>query len=199
MDLAFAAQEQAFRAECASWFGQNLPGPLASMDTPEGFEQHRAWEKRLHDAGWSAVNWPRAFGGREATLIEWLIFEEEYYRAGAPRRLNQNGLFLLAPTLLEFGTEEQKQRFLPPIASCDEIWCQGWSEPNAGSDLASLTSRATRDGSDRASLGRTRRKRRNARGVRLARRALGRGDARRHAMGGGHRRHERRPNVDRHP
>jgi len=148
MDLAFTTQEQAFRAQCASWFGQNLPGPLASMDTPEGFEQHRAWEKRLHDAGWSAVNWPRAFGGREATLIEWLIFEEEYYRAGAPRRLNQNGLFLLAPTLLEFGTEEQKQRFLPPIASCDEIWCQGWSEPNAGSDLASLTSRATRDGSE---------------------------------------------------
>jgi len=148
MDLAFTGQEQAFRAECASWFGQNLPGPLASMDTPEGFEQHRAWEKRLHDAGWSAVNWPRAFGGREATLIEWLIFEEEYYRAGAPRRLNQNGLFLLAPTLLEFGTEEQKQRYLLPIASCDEIWCQGWSEPNAGSDLASLTSRATRDGNE---------------------------------------------------
>ena len=148
MDLAFTAREQAFRDECASWFGQNSPGPLASMDTPDGFEQHRSWEKRLHDAEWSAVNWPRAFGGREATLIEWLIFEEEYYRASAPRRLNQNGLFLLAPTLLEFGTEEQKQRYLPPIASCDEIWCQGWSEPNAGSDLASLASRATHDGNE---------------------------------------------------
>ena len=146
MDLSFTAAEQAFRDECAAWFAANTPGPLASMDTPAGFEQHRSWEKRLHDAGWAAVNWPRAFGGRDATLLEWLIFEEEYYRVGAPRRLNQNGLFLLAPTLLEFGTEEQKQRYLPPIASCDEIWCQGWSEPNAGSDLASLTSRATRDG-----------------------------------------------------
>jgi alkylation response protein AidB-like acyl-CoA dehydrogenase len=148
MELAFSAEEQAFRAECAAWFLENPPEALGSMDTPEGFEQHRAWEKRLHDGGWSAVDWPRAFGGRDATLIEWLIFEEEYYRAGAPRRLNQNGLFLLAPTLLEFGTDEQKRRFLPAIASCDEIWCQGWSEPNAGSDLASLTSRATRDGNE---------------------------------------------------
>ena len=148
MDLTFTPDEQAFRDECRAWLDANPPGPMASMDTREGFEQHRAWEKRLHDGGWAAVNWPRAFGGRDATLIEWLIFEEEYYRARAPRRLNQNGLFLLAPTLLEYGTDEQKSRFLPPIASCDEIWCQGWSEPNAGSDLASLTSRARRDGDE---------------------------------------------------
>jgi alkylation response protein AidB-like acyl-CoA dehydrogenase len=148
MDLAFTPAEVAFRAECHAWFKANPPGELASMDTSEGFEQHRAWEKRLHDGGWSAVNWPRAFGGRDATLLEWLIFEEEYYAAGAPRRLNQNGLFLLAPTLLKYGTEEQRQRYLPAIAACDEIWCQGWSEPNAGSDLASLTSRATRDGDE---------------------------------------------------
>jgi alkylation response protein AidB-like acyl-CoA dehydrogenase len=148
MEFAFTHAEQVFRSECRAWFDANPPGPMVSMDTNEGFEQHRAWEKRLHDGGWAAVNWPRAYGGRDVTLIEWLIFEEEYYRARAPRRLNQNGLFLLAPTLLEYGTDEQKSRFLPTIASCDEIWCQGWSEPNAGSDLASLSSRATRDGDE---------------------------------------------------
>jgi alkylation response protein AidB-like acyl-CoA dehydrogenase len=145
MDLSLTREEDAFRAEARTWFEANRPGPMASMDTPEGFEQHREWEQRLHAGGWAAVNWPRAYGGRDATLIEWLIFEEEYYRVGAPRRLNQNGLFLLGPTLLEYGTEEQKQRYLPKIASCEEIWCQGWSEPNAGSDLASLTSKATKD------------------------------------------------------
>jgi alkylation response protein AidB-like acyl-CoA dehydrogenase len=148
MDLTFTPSQEAFRSEARAWLEANAPGPMASMDTPNGFEQHRAWEKRLHKDGWAAIDWPRAFGGREAGLIEWLIFEEEYYRVGAPRRLNQNGLFLLAPTLLDVGTQEQKERFLPKIASCDEIWCQGWSEPNAGSDLASLTSRATRDGDE---------------------------------------------------
>jgi len=148
MELAFTAEEEAFRDECRDWFKQNPPGVFPSMDTPEGFEAHRAWERRLHETGWAAVSWPRAFGGRDATLIEWLIFEEEYYAAGAPRRLNQNGLFLLAPTLLEFGTDEQKRRYLPRIASCEEIWCPAWSEPDAGSDLASLTSRATRDGDE---------------------------------------------------
>jgi alkylation response protein AidB-like acyl-CoA dehydrogenase len=148
MELDLSPEEEAFRAECRAWFEANPPPAMPSMDTPEGFAAHREWERRLHDGGWAAVNWPRAFGGRDATLIEWLIFEEEYYGAGAPRRLNQNGLLLLAPTLLEFGTDEQKQRFLPKIASCDEIWCQGWSEPDAGSDLASLTSRATRNGDE---------------------------------------------------
>ncbi|MGZ4104122.1 MAG: acyl-CoA dehydrogenase family protein [Actinomycetota bacterium] len=146
MDLSFTPEQDAFRAEARAWLEANAPGSLRSMDTPDGFEQHREWERRLHGDGWAAVNWPKEYGGRDADLIEWLIFEEEYYRVGAPRRLNQNGLFLLAPTLLESGTEEQRRRFLPKIASCDEIWCQGWSEPNAGSDLASLTSRAMRDG-----------------------------------------------------
>ena len=144
MDLAFTPQEQAFRDACASWFAANPPGRLDSMDTPDGFEQHRAWERRLHDAGWSAVNWPRAFGGRDATLIEWLIFEEEYYRAGGPQRVTQNGIFLLAPTVFEFGTAEQQARILPRMAAGDELWCQGWSEPNAGSDLAAIQSRATK-------------------------------------------------------
>ena len=92
------------------------------------------------------VAWPEAFGGRGCDLIQWLIFEEEYYRAGAPGRVNQNGIFLLGPTLMEYGSEEQKARFLPAMASGEEIWAQGWSEPNAGSDMAAIRCRADRDG-----------------------------------------------------
>jgi alkylation response protein AidB-like acyl-CoA dehydrogenase len=118
------------------------------MDTAAGFERHRGWERTLHEGGWSAVSWPEEYGGRGAGLEEWLIFEEEYWASGAPPRVNQNGLFLFAPTLLEHGTEEQKRRILPAMAAGDEIWCQGWSEPDAGSDLASLTSRADRQGDE---------------------------------------------------
>ncbi len=96
----------------------------------------------MFDARWSVVSWPEEYGGRGAGLFEWLIFEEEYYRAGAPTRVGQNGIFLLAPTLFEFGTPEQKARYLPAMASGEEIWCQGWSEPDAGSDLAAIRSRA---------------------------------------------------------
>jgi hypothetical protein len=113
------------------------------MDTAEGFEAHRRWERTLHDAGWGVVSWPVEYGGRGAGLIDWLIFEEEYYRASAPGRVNQNGLFLLGPTLMSHGTPEQKARFLPPMARGDEIWCQGWSEPNAGSDMAAIRTKAT--------------------------------------------------------
>ena len=94
------------------------------------------------------VSWPVEYGGRGANLLEWLIFEEEYYRAGAPRRVNQNGIFLLGPTLMEFGTPEQKARFLPKMASSEEVWAQGWSEPNAGSDMAAIQASARRDGDD---------------------------------------------------
>jgi alkylation response protein AidB-like acyl-CoA dehydrogenase len=100
----------------------------------------------MFDAGWSVVSWPQEYGGRGAGVFEWLIFEEEYYRAGAPTRVGQNGIFLLAPTLFEFGTPEQKDRYLRPMAAGEEIWCQGWSEPDAGSDLAAIRSRATRVG-----------------------------------------------------
>jgi alkylation response protein AidB-like acyl-CoA dehydrogenase len=149
VDLAFTPEQEAFRAEARSWLDANVPTePLASMDTAEGFEQHREWERTLHRGGWGTVAWPVEYGGRGADLIQWLIFDEEYYGAGAPGRVNQNGLFLLAPTMMEFGSAELKSRFLPPMAAGDEIWAQGWSEPDAGSDLAALRSTATREGDE---------------------------------------------------
>ena len=147
MDLTFTPEQEAFRAEARAWLDGNVPGePLASFDTREGFEQHRAWERALAEAGWSVVNWPAGYGGRDADLMRWLIFEEEYWGSGAPGRVNQNGIFLLGPVLLEYGTAEQKARFLPRIARSDDVWCQGWSEPNSGSDLASLQAKGVRDG-----------------------------------------------------
>jgi len=146
MDLDYTPSEQAFRSEARAWLETNVPKtPLPSGDTAEGFALHRQWEKKLFDAGWAVVSWPEKYGGREATLMEWLIFEEEYYRAGGPQRIAQNGIFLLAPTLFEFGTEEQKDRILPRMASGADLWAQGWSEPNAGSDLAGIKSTAVRD------------------------------------------------------
>jgi len=150
MDLRFTPAQERFRLEARSWLAANVPspsrgtGPLPSLDTAAGFEAHRAWERTMFDARWSVVSWPEEYGGRGAGLFEWLIFEEEYYRAGAPTRVGQNGIFLLAPTLFEFGTLEQKARYLPAMASGEEIWCQGWSEPDAGSDLAAIRSRAER-------------------------------------------------------
>ena len=118
--------------------------PLPSLDTKDGFEAHRAWEHELHAGGWAVVSWPEEYGGKSASLVEWLVFEEEYYRVGAPRRVGQNGIFLLAPTIFEFGSEEQQKRLLPRMANGDDIWSQAWSEPGAGSDLAAIRSTATK-------------------------------------------------------
>jgi len=146
MDLTFSAAEEQFRAECRDWLAAHVPRPaLPSGDTREGFAAHLEWERTLFDARYAVVSWPSEYGGREASLWEWLIFEEEYYAAGAPQRVTQNGIFLLAPTIFEFGTQEQKDRILPRMAAGEETWCQGWSEPNAGSDLAGIQSRAQRD------------------------------------------------------
>jgi alkylation response protein AidB-like acyl-CoA dehydrogenase len=147
MDLRYTAEQQEFRAQARRWLEANVPAqPLASFDTREGFEAHRAWEAKLQAGGWAVVSWPVEYGGRGADLLEWLIFEEEYYRAGAPKRVNQNGIFLLGPTLMEFGTPEQKARYLPKMANSEEVWAQGWSEPNAGSDMAAIQASARRDG-----------------------------------------------------
>jgi alkylation response protein AidB-like acyl-CoA dehydrogenase len=146
MDLTLSESELAFQAEAREWLAANVPAePLPSMDTPEGFRLHQEWEKRLADARWSVVSWPEEVGGRGASLVEWVVFEEEYYRAGAPGRVSQNGIFLLAPIVFGHGTPEQQRRWLPPMASGDTVWAQAWSEPEAGSDLASLRSTARRD------------------------------------------------------
>ncbi|HZN12661.1 MAG TPA: acyl-CoA dehydrogenase family protein [Acidimicrobiales bacterium] len=146
MDLTPTAEQQAFRAEARSWLAANKPAlPMPSGDTAEGFAVHREWERRLFEGGWAVVSWPAVHGGRDASLWEWLIFEEEYYAAGLPQRVGQNGIFLLAPTIFDFGTDEQKDRILARMAGVEDMWCQGWSEPGAGSDLAGITSRAARD------------------------------------------------------
>lgn len=145
MDLSHTAEQEAFRAEARAWLREHVPAePLPSLETAEGFAAHRAWEARLHADRWSVVSWPHAYGGRGLDLFHWLVFEEEYYAAGAPGRVSQNGISLLAPTLLDHGTEEQRARILPSMASGEVIWAQAWSEPEAGSDLASLRSRAVR-------------------------------------------------------
>ena len=137
----------AFRKEVRQWLHEHVPKtPFKNYDTREGFEQHRAWEQVLAEGRWSSVTWPVELGGRGADLIEWLVFEEEYWAADAPMRVNQNGILLLGPTLMEFGTPEQKARFLPRMARCDDMWAQGWSEPGAGSDMAAIRSLAVRDG-----------------------------------------------------
>jgi alkylation response protein AidB-like acyl-CoA dehydrogenase len=146
MDLDLSGPERAFRDEARAWLGANVPAePLPSMDTAAGFRAHQEWEARLAEARWSVVSWPEACHGREASLVEWVLFEEEYHRAGAPGRVSQNGIFLLAPILFDHGTAEQQDRFLPSMATGERIWAQCWSEPEAGSDLASLRSTARRD------------------------------------------------------
>jgi alkylation response protein AidB-like acyl-CoA dehydrogenase len=147
MDLTYTAAQDAFRHEARSWLEAHVPAePLPSFDTEAGFEAHRRWEKQLNAGGFAMVPWPVEYGGRGADLLEWLIFEEEYYRAGAPKRVNQNGIFLLGPTIMEYGSDEQKARFLPKMASSEEVWAQGWSEPNAGSDMAAIQATARLDG-----------------------------------------------------
>ena len=119
-----------FRAEVRDWLAEHRPTPaLPSLDTAEGFEAHRAWERSLAAARLAVVTWPAAYGGRDATLAEWLVFEEEYCAAGAPARVGQNGLFMLAPTLFAFGSPEQRDRLLPRMAAADDIWAQAWSGP----------------------------------------------------------------------
>lgn len=145
MDLTHSPADEAFRSEARAWLRAHVPPePLPSLETEKGFAAHRVWEAELSADRWSVVDWPAAYGGRDAGLLRRLVFEEEYYAAGAPGRVGQNGISLLAPTLFDHGTPEQRARVLPPMASGEVVWAQAWSEPEAGSDLASLTSRAVR-------------------------------------------------------
>ena len=144
MDLTWSDEQEAFRAETRAWLEANVRHDLGSGDTRDGFARHLEWERRLFEDRWAVVSWPDAYGGRDASIWEWLLFEEEYYRVGAPQRVTQNGIFLLAPTVFAFGNQDQQDHVLPRMAAAEDLWCQGWSEPNAGSDLAAVRSKARR-------------------------------------------------------
>jgi alkylation response protein AidB-like acyl-CoA dehydrogenase len=155
VDLRFSREDEAFRREAAAWLADNLAGEFAGLRGRGGpgdeyalVDERRAWERALARAGWTCIGWPREHGGRGASLTRQVIFHEEYARAGGPARLGHIGETLLGPTLIAFGTEEQKRRFLPPIRNAEELWCQGYSEPNAGSDLANVRTRARREGGE---------------------------------------------------
>lgn len=145
MNLTQTAEVEEFRAEARDWLARRVPSsPLPSLETAEGFAAHREWEAQLHADRWSVVSWPEEYGGRGADIVKWLVFEEEYWAAGAPGRVSQNGINLLAPTLFDHASPQQRARVLPSMASGEVIWAQAWSEPESGSDLASLKSRARR-------------------------------------------------------
>ncbi len=145
MDLSLTDEEQAFRDELREWIASNHPGEAPSVGDQALFEFEREWQRKLHAGGWAGVSWPKEYGGRGATLIEQAIFGAELARARAPRPANVLGLVMGGPVVIAHGTEEQKERFLEPILSAEEIWCQGFSEPESGSDLASLKTKAVKD------------------------------------------------------
>jgi alkylation response protein AidB-like acyl-CoA dehydrogenase len=154
MDFAFTAEDEAFRAELRDWLAANL-SDFESGEWETGgagvsrlYAKRKAWQKRMNEGSWAAINWPREWGGREATIMQNVIYSEEMAKARAPGVFNANGIWQIGPMIIRWGTEEQKQRWLPGILSADEHWCQGFSEPEAGSDLANLRLTAIRDGDD---------------------------------------------------
>jgi len=152
VDFEFTPAQEAFRAEVRGWLEANLPADLrhrgfaATRADPEEVGRLRAWQRRMHEAGYVGVYWPREFGGRGATIVEEIILYQEMARAGAPQFVNRGALSMLGPTLMRHGTPAQQRRFLPRILTAEELWCQGFSEPNAGSDLANLQTRAVLEG-----------------------------------------------------
>ncbi|OBH59227.1 acyl-CoA dehydrogenase [Mycobacterium colombiense] len=151
MDFSYPAEVEQFRSELRDWLSQNLTDELVAARRPTGrddaaFEMLRAWNATMADAGWAAVSWPPEYGGRGATVLEQLVYTEETTRARAPMPLNVIGLNNIAPAIMQYGTESQKLTLLPRMMRADDIWCQGMSEPEAGSDLAALRTRAVRDG-----------------------------------------------------
>jgi alkylation response protein AidB-like acyl-CoA dehydrogenase len=155
MDLRDRPEDEAFRIEVRDWLAEHLVGEFADLggrggsgDETFGFDCRLAWERQLAAGGWTCIGWPEEFGGRGATIAQQVIFHEEYVRAGAPGRVGVMGEGLLGPTLIQYGTDSQRDRFLPPIVAGTELWCQGYSEPDAGSDLASVRTRAVRDGDE---------------------------------------------------
>src|SRR5271154_1293468 len=149
MDLTFSKKETAFRDEFRAWLAENAPDPKpADLDEDAQYAWRRDWQRRLYEASWAAPHWPTEYGGRGSTPTESAIYFEEIGRARVPFAANTLGILLGGPTLMVWGTDEQKERYLPPILSAEEIWCQGFSEPDSGSDLASLKTRAVRSGDE---------------------------------------------------
>jgi len=148
MDLTFSESETAFRDELRTWLAANPAGDPPAGDEDVRYAWAREWQGKLSKAGWAGVHWPSEYGGRGATMTQSAIFFEELGRARAPLPVNVLGLLLGGPTLMFWGSDEQKERYLPPILDGSEIWCQGFSEPEAGSDLAALKTRAVKDGDD---------------------------------------------------
>jgi alkylation response protein AidB-like acyl-CoA dehydrogenase len=148
MDLTLSPSETAFRDEFRDWLEEHHPGREPEGDEDAAFAFRLGWQRALNDAGWAAVSWPTEYGGRGATLVEQAIFNTEIVRAQAPSMANVLAIAMGGPTVIAHGTEDQRRRFLPPILSAQEIWCQGFSEPDSGSDLASLKTRAVRDGDE---------------------------------------------------
>jgi alkylation response protein AidB-like acyl-CoA dehydrogenase len=153
VDFSYPAEVEQFRSELRDWLSANLTDELVAARRPSGyddvtFEKLRAWNRTMADAGWAAVSWPQEYGGRGATVLEQLVYTEETTRARAPLPLNVIGMNNIAPAIMQYGTESQKTTLLPRMMRADDIWCQGMSEPEAGSDLASLRTRAVRDGDD---------------------------------------------------
>src|SRR5207248_7751626 len=151
MDLTFSPEQITFRDELRAWLAGNPPDPRPAQggDEEAEFAWRRDWQRRLYDAGWAAPAWPVEYGGRGVTPSESAIYFEEIGRARVPLAANVLGVLLGGPTLMAWGTDEQKERYLPPILSGEEIWCQGFSEPDAGSDLAGLKTPAVADGNER--------------------------------------------------
>jgi alkylation response protein AidB-like acyl-CoA dehydrogenase len=153
VDFSYPAEVEQFRKELRTWLASNLTDAVVAAGRhhggdPHGFDTLRAWDAAVADAGWGAVSWPQEFGGRGATVLEQLAHAEETTRARAPLPLNVIGINNIGPAIMQYGTDAQKHRLLPRMVRADDIWCQGMSEPEAGSDLASLRTRATRDGDD---------------------------------------------------
>ena len=153
MDLSYGSEDEAFRAEVRAWLEDNLVGDFAELKGKggpgrehEAYDERVAWDRHLAQHGWTCIGWPQEYGGRGLPLFQQVIFHEEYARANAPARVNHLGEELLGPTLIALGTDEQKQRFLPKIAAVEELWCQGYSEPGAGSDLANVATKARLEG-----------------------------------------------------
>jgi alkylation response protein AidB-like acyl-CoA dehydrogenase len=148
MDIRFDDKTETFRQEVRTWLEANVPTVPMPTDPAAAFKVMRDWQRRMYDAGWAGIHWPQAYGGRGATLLEQAVFHQELARVKAPPMANGLGLLIVGPTLMDHGSEAQKTRYIPKILSAEEIWCQGFSEPNSGSDLASLQTRAVEDGDE---------------------------------------------------